>query len=130
MVRLDGAKMSKSLGNLVFVHDLLKDWEPCRHPAGRHSPPLPQRLGLGRDLMPEATRRLTDAGGRPARETGPWPRCRSALDDDLDTPAALGAIDAARAAGQGVSEAAALLGVVSIRTTGNPAAPGAVTSAR
>ncbi len=27
MVRLDGTKMSKSLGNLVFVHDLLKDWE-------------------------------------------------------------------------------------------------------
>ena len=27
MVRLGGIKMSKSLGNLVFVHDLLKDWE-------------------------------------------------------------------------------------------------------
>ncbi|MGH9116061.1 MAG: cysteine--tRNA ligase, partial [Acidimicrobiales bacterium] len=27
MVRLDGVKMSKSLGNLVFVHDLLKEWE-------------------------------------------------------------------------------------------------------
>ena len=27
MVRLGGTKMSKSLGNLVFVHDLLKDWE-------------------------------------------------------------------------------------------------------
>jgi L-cysteine:1D-myo-inositol 2-amino-2-deoxy-alpha-D-glucopyranoside ligase len=36
---------------------------------------------------------------------------RSALDDDLDTPGALSAIDAAAAAGKGVSEAAALLGV-------------------
>ncbi|MBO0748474.1 MAG: cysteine--tRNA ligase, partial [Acidimicrobiaceae bacterium] len=27
MVRLEGTKMSKSLGNLLFVHDLLKDWE-------------------------------------------------------------------------------------------------------
>ncbi|MHB8506254.1 MAG: cysteine--tRNA ligase, partial [Acidimicrobiales bacterium] len=29
MVRLDGTKMSKSLGNLVFVHDLRKEWEPA-----------------------------------------------------------------------------------------------------
>ena len=29
MVGLDGTKMSKSLGNLVFVGDLLKDWEPA-----------------------------------------------------------------------------------------------------
>src|SRR6516165_1519123 len=28
MVELGGEKMSKSLGNLVFVSDLLKDWEP------------------------------------------------------------------------------------------------------
>ena len=36
---------------------------------------------------------------------------RDALDDDLDTPRALAAIDAAAAAGQGVSAAASLLGV-------------------
>src|SRR3954466_7130792 len=28
LVSYDGTKMSKSLGNLVFVSDLLKDWEP------------------------------------------------------------------------------------------------------
>jgi L-cysteine:1D-myo-inositol 2-amino-2-deoxy-alpha-D-glucopyranoside ligase len=28
LVRLEGTKMSKSLGNLVFVGDLLKEWEP------------------------------------------------------------------------------------------------------
>ena len=28
MVRMDGEKMSKSLGNLVFISDLLKTWEP------------------------------------------------------------------------------------------------------
>ncbi|MGH9121781.1 MAG: cysteine--tRNA ligase, partial [Acidimicrobiales bacterium] len=28
MVGLGGTKMSKSLGNLVFVHDLMKDWDP------------------------------------------------------------------------------------------------------
>jgi L-cysteine:1D-myo-inositol 2-amino-2-deoxy-alpha-D-glucopyranoside ligase len=36
---------------------------------------------------------------------------RAALDDDLDTPSALAAIDAAAAAGHGVHDAAALLGV-------------------
>ncbi len=29
MVGLDGTKMSKSLGNLVFVGDLLKEWDPA-----------------------------------------------------------------------------------------------------
>ena len=28
LVRMDGEKMSKSLGNLVFVSDLLKTWDP------------------------------------------------------------------------------------------------------
>ncbi|CAN5202856.1 hypothetical protein BH18ACT4_BH18ACT4_10740 [soil metagenome] len=36
---------------------------------------------------------------------------RAALDDDLDTPRAVAAIDAAVAAGKGASVAAALLGV-------------------
>jgi L-cysteine:1D-myo-inositol 2-amino-2-deoxy-alpha-D-glucopyranoside ligase len=36
---------------------------------------------------------------------------RDALDDDLDTPRALAAIDVAAAAGQDVSGAASLLGV-------------------
>jgi L-cysteine:1D-myo-inositol 2-amino-2-deoxy-alpha-D-glucopyranoside ligase len=37
---------------------------------------------------------------------------RAALDDDLDTPAALAAVDAAAAAGHGVGEAALLLGIL------------------
>ena len=36
---------------------------------------------------------------------------RAALDDDLDTPAAIAAIERAVAEGDGVEEAAALLGV-------------------
>jgi L-cysteine:1D-myo-inositol 2-amino-2-deoxy-alpha-D-glucopyranoside ligase len=36
---------------------------------------------------------------------------RRALDNDLDTPGAIAAIDRAAAAGEGVSTAAALLGV-------------------
>ena len=36
---------------------------------------------------------------------------RAALDDDLDTPTAVTAIDAAAADGKGVSQSAALLGI-------------------
>jgi L-cysteine:1D-myo-inositol 2-amino-2-deoxy-alpha-D-glucopyranoside ligase len=110
MVRLDGTKMSKSLGNLVFVHDLLKDWEgPAirlavlahhyRHDWDWHD-----------TLMPAATERL--ATWRQGGEgDGALAEVRAALDDDLDTAGAIDAIDRAAAAGLGVSEAAALLGV-------------------
>jgi L-cysteine:1D-myo-inositol 2-amino-2-deoxy-alpha-D-glucopyranoside ligase len=111
MVRLDGVKMSKSLGNLVFVHDLLKEWEG---PAIRLAV-LAHHYRFDWDwtaeLMPQAAARLAAW-----RATGPGhgglDEARAALDHDLDTPAALVAIDAAAASGQGVSAAAALLGVV------------------
>jgi L-cysteine:1D-myo-inositol 2-amino-2-deoxy-alpha-D-glucopyranoside ligase len=110
MVALAGTKMSKSLGNLVFVHDLLKEWEPA---AIR----LAVSIHRYRDdwewhdgLMPEAAARLArwraaGAGSAALAEV------RAALDDDLDTPAAVAAIDAAASSGEGVSEAAALLGI-------------------
>jgi L-cysteine:1D-myo-inositol 2-amino-2-deoxy-alpha-D-glucopyranoside ligase len=110
LVSLDGAKMSKSLGNLVFVHDLLKEWEPgvIRLAILAHH----YRAGWewGDDLLGAATERLArwraSGSGDVALE-----QVRDALDSDLDTPAALGAIDAAAKAGQGVSAAARLLGV-------------------
>jgi L-cysteine:1D-myo-inositol 2-amino-2-deoxy-alpha-D-glucopyranoside ligase len=110
MVRLDGTKMSKSLGNLVFVHDLLKEWAP---PAIRLAV-IAHRYRDEWDwtdaLMPEATERLER--WRAAGEgDGALDRVRAALDDDLDTPAAIAAIDDAVGSGRGVSEAAALLGV-------------------
>jgi L-cysteine:1D-myo-inositol 2-amino-2-deoxy-alpha-D-glucopyranoside ligase len=111
MVRLDGTKMSKSLGNLVFVHDLLKDWEPAAirlAVLGHH-----YRLDWDwRDeLMRQATERL-----RTWRASGPGDgalsEVRSALDDDLDTVTAIAAIDHAASSDLGVSEAAKLLGVL------------------
>jgi L-cysteine:1D-myo-inositol 2-amino-2-deoxy-alpha-D-glucopyranoside ligase len=45
---------------------------------------------------------------------------RHALDDDLDTPSAVAAVDAAAAAGLGVSRAAALLGVDVTRPVFSP----------
>ena len=60
--------------------------------------------------MDEATERLEKwqaAGGG----DGALGEVRAALDDDLSTPAAVEAIDAAVSKGDGVSEAAMLLGV-------------------
>jgi L-cysteine:1D-myo-inositol 2-amino-2-deoxy-alpha-D-glucopyranoside ligase len=60
--------------------------------------------------MPVAAARL-DSWREAGVGDGALPEVRAALDDDLDTPAALAAIDAAAAGGSGVSRAAALLGV-------------------
>jgi L-cysteine:1D-myo-inositol 2-amino-2-deoxy-alpha-D-glucopyranoside ligase len=110
MVRLGGEKMSKSLGNLVFVSDLLKEWEAMALRLALLSHHYRDEWEWDDGLMPQAAARLerwrAAGSGR-----GGLTEVRSALDDDLDTPAALAAIDAAAASGQGVSEAAALLGV-------------------
>jgi len=110
MVRMDGEKMSKSLGNLVFVSDLAMLWDPrairlaC---IGHHYRDSWEWHG---DLMPEADERLRRwvAAGE---GSGALDEVRAALDSDLDTPGAVAAIDAAAARGVGVSEAAELLGV-------------------
>jgi len=120
MVRMDGEKMSKSLGNLVFVSDLSKEWDP-------RSIRLACLVHHYRDswewheaLMPEAESRLT-AWVAAGEGDGALAEVRAALDEDLDTPTAIAAIDAAAAAGLGVSQAAALLGV-ELRTAVGPRA--------
>jgi L-cysteine:1D-myo-inositol 2-amino-2-deoxy-alpha-D-glucopyranoside ligase len=98
MVNYEGEKMSKSLGNLVFVSDLLKqaDARAVRLALMHHH----YRSGFewydteideGSALL----HRLLAAAARP---DGPDPRpfaerVRGALDDDLDAPAALDALD-------------------------------------
>ena len=110
MVRLRGVKMSKSLGNLVFVHDLLKDWEPACIRLAVVAHHYRSDWDWHDELLPEANRRL-----RRWRESGPGDgalgEVREHLDDDLDTPGAVRAIDAAVARGEAVTEAAGLLGV-------------------
>ncbi len=110
MVRLDGEKMSKSLGNLVFVGDLLREWEPAaiRLAVAAHHYRTP--WDWYDELLPEATQRLANwrkagVGVVGLEEVG------AALDNDLDTPTALELIDEAAAAGHGVSQAVALLGI-------------------
>src|SRR5690606_26196369 len=110
MVRMDGEKMSKSLGNLVFVSDLLKTYDAraIRLAVVEHH--YRDSWEWDDEVMPRAAARLdrwVDAGQGEAALGD----VRAALDDDLDTPAAVAAIDEAVAAGEGVSTAAALLGV-------------------
>ena len=101
MVGLDGEKMSKSQGNLVFVSRAAPATvdDPMADPAGAARPPLPRRLGLdrrrprgGRDPAgPLAGRGVpADRAGRPTRVLA---EVRRHLADDLDAPAALAAVD-------------------------------------
>src|SRR5262249_10391156 len=94
MVSYEGEKMSKSLGNLVFVSDLLEvaDARAIRLALMRHH----YRAGFewydtDLDEGTALLHRLLVAGGA---TTGPDPRpfaerVRAALDDDLDAPRAV-----------------------------------------
>jgi L-cysteine:1D-myo-inositol 2-amino-2-deoxy-alpha-D-glucopyranoside ligase len=110
MVRMDGEKMSKSLGNLVFVSELRKQWDPRAIRLAALAQHYRTPWEWTDETMPRASARLASwlaAGGGDAA----LDEVRGALDEDLDTPSAVAAIDAAAAAGGGVSAAAALLGV-------------------
>jgi L-cysteine:1D-myo-inositol 2-amino-2-deoxy-alpha-D-glucopyranoside ligase len=100
MIGLDGEKMSKSRGNLVFVSRLRAD----------HVDPMAVRIALlsghyrtdrawTPELLAMGERRLgawrhavRAAAAPPADDT--IARLRDHLSDDLDTPAALAAVDA------------------------------------
>jgi L-cysteine:1D-myo-inositol 2-amino-2-deoxy-alpha-D-glucopyranoside ligase len=110
MVQMDGEKMSKSSGNLVFVSDLRKEWKTDAIRLAVIAHHYRDSWEWDPDLMVEATARL-HRWQMAGDGDGALDAARSALDDDLDTPTALAAIDESAAAGRGVSQAAALLGV-------------------
>jgi len=110
MVRMDGEKMSKSLGNLIFVSELRKEYDGRAIRLGMVANHYRYSWEWNEQIMPEAADRLVrwlDAGSG----DGALEEVRAALDNDLDTPAAIAAIDAAVARGEGVDQAAMLLGV-------------------
>ena len=119
MVYMDGHKMSKSLGNLVFVDKLRTEWDPRSIRLAIIEHHYRYEWEWDTTLMPRNRDRLEAwclASGGDGAATGAGDEAvladvRAALDDDLDTPGALAAIDAAAAAGVGVRSAAALLGV-------------------
>lgn len=110
MVRMDGEKMSKSLGNLVFVSELRKVCDPRVIRLGIVGFHYRDSWEWNEQIMPEAAARL-DRWIAAGPGTGGLDEVRACLDDDLDSPGAVEAIDAALAGGLGVSEAAMLLGI-------------------
>jgi len=110
-VHLHGEPMSKSTGNLIFVRDLLHSVDPMvLRLAVLSQHYRTQEWAWHDELLETATIRLHQWRSAGVG-MGPLDEVRSALDDDLDVPAAITAIDAAAASRQGISESAALLGV-------------------
>jgi L-cysteine:1D-myo-inositol 2-amino-2-deoxy-alpha-D-glucopyranoside ligase len=110
MVRLGGEKMSKSLGNLVFVHTLLESFEADAIRLAILSQHYRQSWEFQGALLENATARLERWRAAGEGEAA-LDEVRARLDDDLDTPGALAAVDEAAGSGAGVSRAASLLGV-------------------
>ena len=112
MVFKDGEKMSKSLGNLVFVDKLRTEWDPrsIRMAIIEHS--YRREWEWDDELMPRNHKRLeswkASVGGT---ASDVLEEVRACLDNDLDTPGAVAAMDAAAAKGHDVSAPASLLGV-------------------
>lgn len=110
MIGLDGVKMSKSLGNLVFVHKLVEagvdpsairlgvfagHYRAERDWSDEVLEQANERLGVWRDALQnpgslEVAQELVDA-------------IRRALANDLDTPAVLAAVDAWASADRGAN---------------------------
>jgi L-cysteine:1D-myo-inositol 2-amino-2-deoxy-alpha-D-glucopyranoside ligase len=114
MVFMDGQKMSKSLGNLVFIDKLRETWDPRTIRLAIIGHHYRYQWSWEDDLMSNSQARLDgwlETVGKP-ESVSTIEAVRAALDDDLNTPRALAAIDLAAERGEGVSEAAALLGVV------------------
>jgi L-cysteine:1D-myo-inositol 2-amino-2-deoxy-alpha-D-glucopyranoside ligase len=106
--------MSKSLGNLVFVGDLCKEWDPAavRLALLAHHYRGDWDWRTGED-MPAAAARLAlwrSAAGSGDGSAG-LAAVRAALADDLDTPAALAVLDSEASAGRSVADGAELLGI-------------------
>lgn len=113
MVYMDGAKMSKSLGNLVFVDALRRDWDPRAIRLAVHVHHYRHEWEWNDSLMPQATdrlRRWADTTGD-GEDVALLEAVRERLDDDLDTPGVVALIDEAASHGHNVHAAASLLGV-------------------
>ncbi len=110
MVLMDGEKMSKSLGNMIFVSDLAKEHDPRAIRLAITSSHYRESWSFSDEMMEEASERL----GRwlaAGEGTAALDLTRKALDEDLQTPEAVAEIDKAVKRGQGVNAAAELLGI-------------------
>jgi len=125
MVNYRGEKMSKSLGNLVFVRDLLSDFAPstirlllASHHFRASWPFEAEELRDADSRRLSYEQALRGGGGLDSHEAAAFEsQFLARIDDDLDTPGALRVLDlaaaalsaAARAGERGEVPAAALL---------------------
>jgi L-cysteine:1D-myo-inositol 2-amino-2-deoxy-alpha-D-glucopyranoside ligase len=117
MVSMDGHKMSKSRGNLVFVDKLRTQHDPMAIRLGLIEHHYRTEWEWDDGLMARNEARLSkwksvarvgDSNG----DSGLLGEVRSALDSDLDTPTAVALVDSAASKGLAVGDSARLLGVV------------------
>jgi len=111
LVGLDGTKMSKSLGNLIFVEDLIAESEKSCVRLALLSNHYRTDWDWLDAMLEQARSRLATWRGIEGDDKQVLEAVRERLDDDLDTPGALLEIDRAVAQGRGVLSAAALLGI-------------------
>lgn len=111
MIGLDGVKMSKSLGNLVFVHKLVEAGEePSAIRLGVFAGHYRDERDWSDEVLEEAKQRLSawrEAVATPgslAGAQGVVAKLRAAIANDLDTPTALAAVDEWSQANRGADE--------------------------
>ena len=111
MIGLEGVKMSKSLGNLVFVHKLVEAGEePSAIRLGVFSGHYRDERDWSDEVLDAAKRRLAawrEALAQPGSMAGAEEivaKLRAAIASDLDTPAALAAVDEWAEADRGTDE--------------------------
>lgn len=117
MVSMDGHKMSKSRGNLVFVDKLRTQHDPMAIRLGLIEHHYRTEWEWDDGLMSRNEVRLLNwksaaQVGSSHGDGGLLSEVRSALDNDLDTPTAVALVDAAASKGLAVGDSARLLGVV------------------
>jgi L-cysteine:1D-myo-inositol 2-amino-2-deoxy-alpha-D-glucopyranoside ligase len=117
MVSMDGHKMSKSRGNLVFVDKLRTQHDPMAIRLGLIEHHYRTEWEWDDGLMARNEARLAQWKsaahvGNSDGDSGLLAEVRSALDNDLDSPTAVQLIDAASKNGVAVGDSARLLGVV------------------
>lgn len=117
MVSMDGHKMSKSRGNLVFVDKLRTQHGPMAIRLGLIEHHYRTEWEWDDGLMARNETRLAQWKsaahvGDSQGDSGLLTEVRVALDNDLDTPSAVALVDAAAKNGVAVGDSARLLGVV------------------
>jgi L-cysteine:1D-myo-inositol 2-amino-2-deoxy-alpha-D-glucopyranoside ligase len=113
---MDGHKMSKSRGNLVFVDKLRTQHDPMAIRLGLIEHHYRTEWEWDDGLMARNEARLAKWKsvahvGNSRGDAGLLAEVRASLDNDLDTPSAVALVDAAVSKGVAVGDSARLLGV-------------------